>query len=161
MNRNKNFFPSQSTYKQQSRLSLLWTAEGRIYIFRVSGVRCHKSQQRILEDIFLSSKFKMRMPKIHIFFSYLDQSCSASALLTFWDCSVYWWLFSSITGPHSPDGSDSSSLIVTPKMSPDVVKYPLGDKMLPCWEPLLGHWYPCLVDATENSYITLLQKPQI
>lgn len=107
MNRNKNFSPSQSTYKQQSRLSLLRTAEGRIHIFRVSGVRYHKSQQRILEDIFLSSKFKMWMPKIRIFFSYLDQSCSASALLTCWDCPVYWWLFSSITGPHPPDGGDS------------------------------------------------------
>ena len=48
-----------------------------------------------------------------------------------------------------------------PKMSPDMVKYSLGDKMLPCWEPLLGHRYPCLVDTTENSYITLLRKPQI
>ena len=49
----------------------------------------------------------MWMSKICIFFSYLDQICSTSALLTFGDCPVYWWLFSSITGPHSLDGSDA------------------------------------------------------
>ena len=82
-NRNR-CFPSWSTYKQQSRLSLLQTAEGQNTHLQSLGGAVSQSQQRISEAIFLWSKFKMWMAKDKHFFLVLIKVAQPQKYQHFW-----------------------------------------------------------------------------
>ena len=74
-----------------------------------------------------------------------EQDFSTLALLAFgakWvfvvgGCCVPWGPFNSITDLYLPGCSNTILLVVTAKMTPDIVKWPPGGKADPSWEPLI------------------------